>query len=225
MKIALLGTGKTGTKVIEAAAGMKDISVTGFNASNLPTLESLKKHDVAIAFLPGPVMEGYIALLMNSGLPLANGSTGFSWPKDIDERLKAKNLAWITASNFSLGMNLVYGMIKVLSKAPQLFDDYKFNLHEVHHIHKLDKTSGTALAWQDWLGQAAHITSAREGDNPGFHKLTLVTPYEDISIEHQAKDRKIFAEGALWTARKLLSSTVTPGLHSLQAIMEKELDL
>lgn len=222
MKIALLGTGKTGSKVIEALGGQ---GVTGFDEKNPPTLEALRQHDVAIAFLPGPVMEQYIDLLIESGLPLANGSTGLQWPKDIDGRLKAKNLAWITAGNFSLGMNLVYSMIKVLAKAPKLFDDYEFNLHEVHHIHKLDKPSGTALAWQRWLGQDAHITSAREGDNPGFHKLTLSTPYEDISLEHQAKDRKIFAEGAIWTAKKLLSGTVPPGLHDLQAIMEQELSL
>lgn len=222
MNIALLGTGKTGSKVIEVL-GSKN--VTGFDRKNPPTLEALQQHDVAIAFLPGPVLEQYIDLLIESGLPLANGSTGLTWPEDINKRLKAKQLAWITASNFSLGMNLVYGMIKVLAQAPKLFDNYEFSLHEVHHIHKLDQPSGTALAWQSWLGQDAHITSTREGDNPGYHQLTLATPYENISIEHQAKDRKIFAEGAIWTAKKLLSGQVPPGLHALQAIMEKDLKL
>ncbi len=222
MKIALLGTGKTGGKVLELLDG-KD--VTGFDESNPPTLEALRAHDVAISFLPGPALLGYLDLLVESGLPLASGSTGFQWPADIDARLKEKGTAWITASNFSLGMNLVYGMLKVLSKAPQLFDDFEFKLHEIHHIHKKDQPSGTSLAWQEWVGQPVDITSARDGDNPGDHKLTLVTPYEDIGVQHQAKDRRIFAQGAIWTARKLAAGEVGPGLHNLQDIMKKELAL
>lgn len=217
-----MGTGRTGGKVLEIMDG-KD--VTGFDDSNPPTLEKLRGHDVAISFLPGPSLVGYIDLLIESGLPLASGSTGFEWPEDMDARLKGKGMAWITASNFSLGMNLVYGMLKVLSKAPQLFDDFEFKLHEIHHVHKKDQPSGTSLSWQKWVGQNVDITSARDGDNPGDHKITLVTPYEDISVQHQAKDRRIFAQGALWTANKLAAGGIEPGLHNLQAIMQKELSL
>lgn len=200
-------------------------NVTGFDEHNPPTLEALRAHDVAISFLPGPALLEYIDLLIDGGLPLASGSTGFEWPGNVDARLKEKSVAWITASNFSLGMNLVYGMVKVLGKAPRLYDDFEFKLHEIHHIHKKDHPSGTALSWQKWLGQPVDITSAREGDNPGDHKLTLVTPYEDIIIQHQAKDRRIFAQGAVWVATKLAKGGVPPGLHNLQDIMEKELDL
>ncbi len=222
MRVALLGTGKTGSKVLEILDGK---NVTGFNEANPPTLQSLAGHDVAISFLPGPSLLTYIDLLIASGMPLASGSTGFEWPPDIDNRLKARGLAWVTASNFSLGMNLVYGMLKVLAKAPLLYDEFEFQLHEVHHIHKKDRPSGTALSWQDWVGQKVDITSGREGDNPGKHKLTLVTEYEDISVQHQSKDRRIFASGALWTAQKLADGRIEPGLHTLQAIMKKDLQL
>src|SRR5689334_7664275 len=141
MKIALLGTGRTGSKVLELTDGA---DVTGFNEHNPPTVEALQGHDVAISFLPGPAFLEHIDVLLESGIPLATGSTGFEWPKDIDAKLKEQGTAWITASNFSLGMNLVYGMIRVLAKAPQLFDDFEFKLHEVHHIHKKDQPSGTS---------------------------------------------------------------------------------
>ncbi|MEK7059860.1 MAG: dihydrodipicolinate reductase C-terminal domain-containing protein [Patescibacteria group bacterium] len=222
MKIALLGTGKTGSKVIELHGSEY---VTGFNHSNPPTLAKLKGHDVVISFLPGPIFVDYIDLLIESGLPVVSGSTGFDWPSDIDKRLKVKKVAWITASNFSLGMNLVRGMIKVLAKAPLLFDNFDLKLHEIHHIHKKDQPSGTSLSWQQWVGQDVKITSGRDGDNPGDHKLTLVTPYEDISVRHQAKDRRIFAEGAIWTARKLLEGNTDSGLHNLADVMEKELEI
>lgn len=221
MKVAILGTGKTGGLVAEILG----TEGTTYNSSNPPTATDLQKHDVVIVFLTGPVFLEYIDILIESGVPVVNGSTGFDWPDDIDSRLKTAGVAWITASNFSLGMNLIYGMIKVLAKASQLFDSYEFKLHELHHIHKKDQPSGTSLAWQKWLSEDAHITSAREGDNPGNHRLTLQTPYEDISIEHQAKDRKAFAEGAVWTAKKILDGTVAPGLHDLPTIMKKELNL
>ena len=222
MKVALLGTGKTGGKVLEL---LKPEEVTGFDESNPPTLEQLQAHDVAISFLPGPALLGYLDLLLESGLPLASGSTGLEWPAEIDGKLKKNGQAWITASNFSLGMNLIHDMIKVFGKAPQLFADYQFQMKEIHHIHKKDKPSGTALSWQKWLGQPVDITSIREGDNPGEHELVLVTSYEDISLKHQAKDRRIFAEGAIWTAKRLLKNDIPPGLHDLSSIMKQELKI
>ena len=222
MKIALLGTGKTGSKVLEIV-NKKDI--TGFNESNPPTIAALKKHDVAVSFLPGPAVPEYIDLLIESGLPLASGSTGFDWPKGLDKKLKAKKVAWITAPNFSLGMNLVYGMIQVLAKAPQLYDKFSFKLHEIHHIHKKDQPSGTSLSWAKALGHQVKITSERIGDTPGDHHLTLVADYEDISIRHQVKDRRVFAQGAVWAARKLHKGGIPPGLHDIQDIMKQELNL
>lgn len=222
MKIALLGTGRTGGRVIDVH-GAKN--VVAFDEANPPSLEKLKTCDVAISFLPGPAFVQYVDLLIESGLPVAVGSTGFDWPEDIDKRLKDADTSWIASSNFALGMNLVRLMISSLSKAPKLFDEYEFNIEEIHHIHKKDSPSGTALTWQEWLGNDAEISSKREGDNPGFHKLTLKTPYEDISVEHLSKDRKIFAQGAIWTAKRLHKGGIPPGLHKLHEIMDKELGL
>ncbi len=222
MKIALLGTGRTGSKVVEIAGEDK---IVGFDETNIPTLDKLVSCDVAISFLPGPAFLEYIDILIESGLPAAVGSTGFDWPENTDKKLKDAGLAWIASTNFALGMNLVRAMIQSLSKAPKLFDEYNFSLDEIHHKHKKDSPSGTALTWKEWLGHDVEISSKREGDDPGFHKLTLKTPYEDISIEHQSKDRKIFAQGAIWTAKRLLGGDIPPGLHQLQEIMDNELGL
>jgi 4-hydroxy-tetrahydrodipicolinate reductase len=222
MNVGVIGTGRTGGLVLQALEGH---AITGYNQTNPPTLEALRTHDVLVVFLPGPAFLSQLDMLVESGIPVVTGSTGFAWPEDIATRLQAQSVAWITAANFSLGMNLVYGMIKVLGKAPKLFDEYKYALHEIHHIHKKDHPSGTALSWEKWLAQPVEMTSDREGDNPGDHKLTLVTPFEDISIQHQAKDRRIFAEGAAWTAQRLARGDLEPGLHQLTTIMEKELSL
>lgn len=222
MKIALLGAGKTGSKVLEVA---QDHEVTAFDLDNKPTVEALREHDVVISFLTGDVFVTYIDMLVESAVPVATGSTGFDWPKDISERLQQQNVAWIAASNFSLGMNLVHGMISVLAKATQLYENPSFAIHEIHHVHKLDKPSGTALSWREWLGEQADITSERTGDNPGFHELTLQTEFEDIVLSHQSKDRKLFAQGALWAAQRLAEGAVPAGLHSMQEIISKELQI
>lgn len=222
MKIALLGAGRTGGKVIEAANGH---DVTAFNEHNPPTVEALKKHDVAVCFLPGDAMSSYIDILLESGLPVVNGSTGFEWPENFDNELRSRGLAWITASNFALGMNLVKAMIKIMSKAPNLLRDVSYKIHEVHHINKKDSPSGTAKSWAQWLSHPVEFSDEREGDVVGIHTLTMDSEFEQISLRHEAKDRAVFASGAVWTAEYLVENEVGPGLHDLSDIMQKELGL
>lgn len=223
MNIALLGTGRTGGKVLDLVNA--EDKVTGFDEANPPTKQSLAGYDVAISFLPGDAFTGIIDTLIELRLPVVVASTGFDWPKEIDQRLKSSGITWVYSSNFALGMNLVKAMIETLSKASELFDEYTYQINEVHHIHKKDSPSGTAKSWKNWLNQNAEINSKREGDNPGYHEMKLITPYEDISLSHQSKDRKIFVEGALWAAKKLLSGYLKPGLYEFQEIVKKDLNL
>lgn len=223
MKIALLGKGKTGGKVLELLLEAK-MAFTLFDSTHKPTIENLIGHDVVISFLPGEAFESYIPLLIESKIPVICGSTGLSWPLDFDALLKEKNLKWIYATNFSLGMNLVHQMILVLSRAHKIFDNYKFSLNEIHHTKKLDAPSGTALSWKSWVGYDMNITSQRIGDIPGIHELTLSTPYEEITLKHEALDRKIFAEGAMFATQRILTDqTLVPGLHLFQDIVQAEL--
>jgi 4-hydroxy-tetrahydrodipicolinate reductase len=220
MKIALLGKGKTGGKVLELLESSR-LPHTVFDSKNHPTLEKLKGHDVVISFLDGETFKTYLPLLVESNLPVVTGSTGMAWPSDFDSNLKAKKLTWIYATNFSLGMNLVHQMILIMKEADSILSHFKFSMNEIHHTKKLDAPSGTALSWEKWLDNKVDITSERIGDVIGIHELKLTTSTEEISIKHQALDRKIFAEGALFAAQKI--STLTPGLHLFQDVVQKEL--
>lgn len=224
MKVALLGSGKTGSKILE----IEKSPVTVFNSKNTPTLETLREHDVVISFLPGAIFSEYIDMLIESGLPVVTGSTGFTWPKDLEEKLIAKKLKWIHAHNFSLGMNLIQRMIGELSKASALFDEYDFKIHEEHHTHKKDAPSGTALSWKAWLGDHVNqpeMTYIREGDIVGFHEMTLTTPDEEIKLAHTAHNRTIFARGALWAAEQLFNnSNFKPGLTHFSELVSHKLD-
>src|SRR5699024_1226383 len=190
IKIAIIGTGKTGGEVAKL---LEEEQIVGpFNSSNKPTVGSLRKADAAIIFIPGTAVDDILEVVLESGTPSVWGSTGFEWPQDIDDRLKSNSIKWLQASNFSLGMNIVRQCIRVISKVSEILNDPVFHIHEVHHVHKKDAPSGTALSWKDWLDKEAEITSERKGDVKGIHELHMETPSESIWLKHEAHDRAVF---------------------------------
>ena len=221
MKIALLGKGKTGSKILE----LRSQGVTVFDRSNVPSFDSLIRNDVIISFLPGEAFQSLIPLLLETKLPVVTGSTGFTFPVDFDHTLKEKNLAWIHATNFSLGVVVMKQMIERLNQVSHLFKEKNLSIHEVHHTKKLDAPSGTALSMKEWLKNECEVTSERTGDVVGLHTLTLETSSEIIRLEHEAKNRTLFAEGALWAADYITTQKLNPGLHSFQKVVERHLSL
>ena len=217
MKIALLGKGKTGSKVLELA----QCEVEVFDTKNLPSYEKLLKNDVIISFLPGEAFTELIPMLLETKKPVVTGSTGFKWPNDFEQTLQEKKIAWIHATNFSLGVVVLKQLIEKLHQIDHLFKEKTFSIHEVHHTKKLDAPSGTALSMKEWLKN----TSERKGDVVGLHTLTLDTPGEIIRLGHEAKDRTLFAEGALWAARYIHHHQLKPGLHAFQKVVESHLSL
>src|SRR6056297_84787 len=219
MKIALIGSGKTGGKVAEI---LEEDAIV-FNTSNPVTAEKLKECDAAIIFVPGDAADSVIDDVLESRIPSVWGTTGYEWPDDLDQKLKDKEATWIIGSNFSLGMNLIRKAIQLLSDESEKLKDPGFHIHEVHHTHKKDSPSGTALTWKEWLGRDAKITSERKGDIKGIHTLEIRTENELIQLKHKALDRALFAEGAIWSAKHLLSDNPSePGLYSFSEIFDKQ---
>lgn len=218
MKFAVIGTGKTGGKVTEILD--EDQVVGPFDSTNKPTAEKLSNADAAILFVPAPAVDEIVDPLMNSGIPAAWGTTGYEWPEDLDKQLKEKNIKWLKASNFSLGMNIVRRCLKVIGQSSSVLNEPSFHIHEIHHTQKQDAPSGTAISWEQWLGNDAKITSERKGDIKGIHQLEVKTDTESIMLKHQAHDRKIFAEGAVWAAEQLVSGDIEYGFHDLSTIFD-----
>jgi 4-hydroxy-tetrahydrodipicolinate reductase len=221
MKIALLGKGKTGSKVIELNSGELEV----FDRTNLPTRERLENFDVIISFLPGEVFLELIPMLIETKRPVVTGSTGFKWPDNFSKKLSEKKLKWIYASNFSIGVVVLKQLIEKLHSVEHLFENKSFAIHEIHHKQKLDAPSGTALSMKEWLNKDCDITSERTADVVGFHSLKMETKGEIIRLEHEAKDRSLFAEGALWAANYILHKNMEPGLHAFQKVVENHLSL
>ncbi|MDX1617332.1 MAG: dihydrodipicolinate reductase C-terminal domain-containing protein [Balneolaceae bacterium] len=219
MKIAVIGTGKTGGKVIELLPADR-ISHT-FDEDSPPSVSKLKEADVAIIFVPGSAVDDVFDIVLEARIPAVWGSTGYEWPEDLDTILKQAGVKWLKASNFSLGMNIIRRAIKVISQGSEMLNDPEFAIHEIHHIHKKDAPSGTALSWREWLGKEAEITSERKGDIKGIHELTVSTEAESIFLKHQAHDRAVFAQGAIWAAEQVLKEEVAPGFHDFSTIFDK----
>lgn len=218
MKIALLGKGKTGSKAMDLAKD-KGYEITIFDSQNRPTRDTLAGHDVILSFLTGDIFLDYLPLLSEVKIPVVSGSTGFDWTTERINLVNDSQVPWIHANNFSLGMNLVKSMIQVLSKASTFYETPNYKIHEIHHTKKIDAPSGTAKAWESWLENQAEMTYERTGDVVGTHELTLETDNERITLKHEALDRKIFAEGALWACDQI--KTLSPGLHDFSQVAIK----
>lgn len=218
MKFAVIGTGKTGGEVVKL---LDENQIVGpFDEYNKPTSSKLSKADAAIIFVPAEAVDELMDPLLGSGVPTAWATTGYEWPEDLDEQLKSSGIKWLKSSNFSLGMNIVRRCLNIIGESSGVLNKPSFKIHEIHHIHKQDAPSGTALSWEQWLGKDAEITSERKGDIKGIHQLLVKTDDESIELKHQAHNRRIFARGAVWAAEQLVKDSVQPGFHEFSTIFD-----
>lgn len=220
MKLALIGYGKMGHEIEQIAISRGHEIVSIIDVSNLNDFESeaFKSADVAIEFTrPDAALENY-RRAFKAGVPVVAGTTG--WLDHIDEIKSAcenDEKTFFYASNFSLGVNIFFALNKYLAKIMDGFKDYDVSMKEIHHIHKLDEPSGTAITLAEgvlenitrkdnWTLSKEHadnelyIEAIREGEVPGYHSIIYDSPVDTITITHDAKSRKGFALGAVVAA-------------------------
>jgi 4-hydroxy-tetrahydrodipicolinate reductase len=213
MNIAVVGDGRTGREVVkllrQAGPNVKVSAV--FNEKNPVNVAALKTTDVAIVFVPPNAMDEVVPVLVEAQVDVVCGTTGYEWPEDLIGDLQQSGARWIMSHNFSLGMNLVRRCLHILGQSTLLYGQPQFEIEEVHHTNKVDAPSGTAISWQNWLQRDCNINSIRQGDVNGIHQLTLHTQFEQIQLRHEAKDRALFAQGAIWATTNLFSQPELPG--------------
>lgn len=171
--------------------------------------DSLSNADVAIEFTTPATAEANIRKAWAAGIPIVCGTTGWDAAALLaeDKRLHAQPmLVW--SSNFSVGVNIFFELNKDLAQLMATQPQYTPSITEIHHIHKLDKPSGTAKTLaEDIRGQLSDVSlkidSIREGEVPGTHTVTWDSPEDTIIITHIAKGREGFALGAVIAAEKL----------------------
>lgn len=240
MNIALIGYGKMGRMVEEAAIArghtiVVKISSTG-SVKELGA-KSLSQADVCIDFSHPNCILDNIQKVISLGKNLVVGTTG--WYEHIDAVKKSvskSNIGFLYSPNFSIGVHLFLGIVEEAAKLIDSFDEYDVGVFEAHHNQKADSPSGTAKALTDVLlkrmkrkkeiahdavqgkisPDVLHVSSVRCGSIPGTHTVFFDSPADTITVSHQARSREGFARGAIIGAEWLQGKK---GFYSIEDLI------
>lgn len=180
---------------------------------------ALKNCDVLIEFtLPEGTMENLKACLEYK-IPMVIGTTGLNAEQTRTIQDAAKFIPIVLSTNMSIGVNVLFKMIEL---AGLKISDSSITIHETHHVHKKDAPSGTAKTMAEIAQKATgqpvkDIFASREGEVIGDHDIVFETPEDILVLKHHAKNRDMFAKGAL-TAAKFLQNK-TSGLFHMQDVL------
>jgi 4-hydroxy-tetrahydrodipicolinate reductase len=231
MKIGLLGYGKMG-KTIEKSAKERKHEIVYIADKNMEEGD-LEQADIAINFSVPDAAVFNIKKALRLNIPVVCGTTGWLDKfEEITRFCEEKNTAFLYASNFSIGVNLFF---KLNDLAANLIEpqkkEYKVSMKEIHHVHKLDAPSGTALSlakpllsndyFKEWElngtgKKKLNIESKREGEVPGKHIVSYRSKVDEISLKHEAFNRDGFAQGAIIAAEWLADKK---GVFSMQDVL------
>lgn len=236
MRVCLIGYGKMG-KAIEQILLFKKHEISGrIDHNNQGQLtESLKNSDVAIEFSnPEAALENLKACF-DFQVPVICGTTAWleKWP-EMEAYLHLKNGSLIYASNFSVGVQLFFELNRMLAKIMDRQTEYICSLKEIHHTHKKDAPSGTALSlakdilsiqtkYKNWslIENASEndlkITADRKEAVVGTHYVSYSSGIDQIEIKHEAFNREGFALGAVLAAEWILDKK---GIFTMSDVLD-----
>ncbi len=199
----------------------------------------LSEADVVIDVSLPVITDQVIAACQDHRCPLLVGTTGLSSAHRQAMSSAAETIAILPAANFSIAMTLMLSMVQKTART--LGSDWRIDIQETHHRHKIDKPSGTALLLGDAVAvsrgrplaeiveyleekesrktsESIAIRSIRAGEAAGQHTVTFADPVESLKFEHRAESRAAFARGALMAADWL--SGQKPGLYRMEQILD-----
>lgn len=232
MKIALLGYGRMG-KTIASYAQQRNHKIV-YILDKEQEEGSLSEADVAINFSVPEAAVSNIKVALEQKIPVVSGTTG--WLEKYEEVVafcKTQQSAFLYASNFSIGVNLFFKINQFVAQLMHPHQSaYQTEIQEIHHIHKLDAPSGTAITiaegiiketdYTGWeLDNASQgtlpIEALREGEVPGTHTVHYRSEIDQISIKHEAYKRDGFALGAVIAAEWLAGKE---GIFSMDDVLK-----
>jgi 4-hydroxy-tetrahydrodipicolinate reductase len=222
MKVLLLGYGKMGKAIEEVLLARGHAVRYAVNSIEDLETKNFKPEDVevAIEFTAPAAAAKNIEFCLDNNIPVLSGTTGWlDAMAGVIDKTNACNGCFFYASNFSIGVNLFFQLNEELANKLNKYD-YKPEIEEIHHTQKLDSPSGTAITLAEaiierfyglkrWINnqegekESISITSIREGEVPGTHKIVYRGANDTITITHQALNREGFANGAVDVAEWL----------------------
>ena len=224
MKAAIIGYGKMGREIerILIERGHEVTLKIDLDNSHELTTENIARADVLLEFTTPATAEANIRRCLECGAAVVSGTTGWTEHLPEMERLcRERGGALFYASNFCLGVNLMFRLNRRLAEMMNPFGDYEVSVSETHHIHKKDAPSGTAITLAEgiidgldrktgWVntpttddGAQIAIESLREGEVPGIHTVVYESEDDRLEIKHTIKNRRTLALGAVVAAEFL----------------------
>ncbi len=234
MKIAILGYGKMGRIIERFATERGHEVVLKINEDNLEDLnvQNLKEADAAIDFSTPDSVLANINLCFDADVPVVVGTTGwYGQLQHVKDQCEEGNHTLIYGSNFSVGVNIFFHVNRILARLMNRHPQYEVQVEEIHHIHKLDSPSGTAMSIaegileelerkHEWVNELVGspeeviakpdqllIESHRIEEVPGTHTVIYSSEVDEIEFKHKAHSRAGFALGAVLAAEWLQGKT------------------
>ncbi len=214
VRIALFGVGRLGREIVALAPDRDADIVATFGRTSAPTVAALRDAaaDVVIDVSIAAAVEANVAVCMDAHIPIVIGVTGW---QDAAPRVLASVTAHdgavLVAPNFSVGATLFTAAVADAAQRFSAALGFDAALIETHHALKQDAPSGTArslaLAAERSRGTAVPVSSVRVGHVPGVHTLLLDAQFEQVTLTHEARDRRVFANGALLAAHWIRGRT------------------
>jgi 4-hydroxy-tetrahydrodipicolinate reductase len=240
MNFALIGYGKMG-RTIEAMGIQQGHSfpvIIDEDSTDLLRADHMKGIDAAIEFTVPAAAPGNIMECIRLGIPVVSGTTGWNDRISDIERFCMENKGTLFyASNFSVGVNILFAMNRKLAGIMKQFPEYAVSMEEVHHVHKKDAPSGTAISLAEQIleekkqikgwylkgsdrdlekaGDRLPIVAIREGEVKGKHSILYESELDSITLSHAAKTRDAFAAGALLAAAYIKDRKGVFGMQDL----------
>ena len=226
-RIAIIGDGKMGTAIkgLAESEGWTVAAVIGERASDRGrgiTSSTLAGAEVAVEFTQPDAAVANVGACLRAGVPTVVGTTG--WYDKLSELTRLANetgvpLLW--SPNFSIGVNVLLELARNAGQIMTGLTDFDAHIVETHHAKKKDAPSGTAVALEkaaeEGLSRPIPITSVRTGSVPGTHELIFDGAFEQIALTHTARDRRVFAEGALRAATWLIGKK---GVFTMRDVLD-----
>ena len=223
MKTAIIGYGKMGReieKILTERGHRIELIVDADNRADLDA-QHLAGVDVALEFTTPETAYENIRTCIENRTPVVSGTTGWTDRRsELEALCRAKNSAFFYASNFCLGVNLLFRLNKQLAAMIDRVGGYEVDIEEVHHTQKKDAPSGTAITLAEGIIENLHtktgwvndvpaapeqieIHSVREGSVPGIHTVRFESEDDRIELRHTIKNRRTLALGAVIAAEFL----------------------
>jgi 4-hydroxy-tetrahydrodipicolinate reductase len=243
--------GRMGQQIIKSSKSNKNFKLVALTENkpfnkiiagiklNLNSDQAFKKTDVIIDFTVPKCTLEILKIAARLQKRVVIGTTGFTKKQDALIKIYSKKIPILKAGNMSVGVNLLMYLTEIASGS--LGDDYLSKVFEIHHKHKKDYPSGTALMLGKGIangknknlysligkkflnkklfpfGKKINFNSVRKGEIIGEHEVTFSSGKEIITLNHEAFDRALYSDGALTAAKWLTNKRA--GLYSMRDLL------